>query len=117
MGKGSRGIVLRNGSIDATAMKQVPVDVGGLVEVADGVVWGQGVEAKVESTVRIEGSARVPALIDASAKGAFGATLGAADGKKGIVVTHADGPSDHPMLTISSGTKVVYAEEFPSSER
>jgi len=117
MGKGSRAIALRNGLIDATTMRELPRDVGGIVQIGDGVVWSLNVQANVASTVTIAGSARVPAMIEASATGTFAAKLTGGDANKGIVVTHADGPTDHPALKIEGGTKVVYAEEFPSAER
>jgi len=113
--KASRGVIVRNGRIAATAMRMVPVDVGGTSEVGDGVVWAAGVEANFASSVTIGTSARVPALIDATAKGTFAATLTGSDATKGIVVEHADSAAEHPALTIAAGTKVVYVETLPAS--
>jgi hypothetical protein len=113
--KASRGVIVRNGRIAATAMRMVPVDVGGTSEVGDGVVWAAGVEANFASSVTIGASARVPALIDATAKGTFAATLTGSDATKGIVVEHADSAAEHPALTIAAGTKVVYVETLPAS--
>lgn len=113
LARASRGIAIRNGRIAGTTMRNVPVATGSSEDVGDAVVWEADVEATIASSVTLEASARVPALIDAKAVGSFAAQLSSSDATKGIVVEHATSAADHPALTIANGTKVVYAEVFP----
>jgi hypothetical protein len=104
---GALGIVVRNGSIHATRSMNVPVDVGGSRAVGDGIRWGPGVHAIVESSVHVAASERLPALVDANAHGSFAATLEEGDEEKGVFLVNG---SAHPDLVIGAGLKVSYGE-------
>lgn len=109
----SRGVALRNGDIRNTKMLNVPVDVGGIQAIGDGVEWGKDAEMNIESSVRIHKSARRPAVIAPTAKGTFAATLLDGDEGRGVFVLDPSGPSSHPGLTIAPGIKVDYGDRVP----
>ncbi len=106
--RASRGVVLRHGSIARTRLLRVPVDIGGQVDVGDGVGWTDGAEATIESTVTISDSARRAAVIHPSAVGTFAATLLGDDARRGIVV-RGESADEHPALTIGKGIVVDYS--------
>ncbi|MGZ3473947.1 MAG: hypothetical protein ACXVCJ_05645 [Polyangiales bacterium] len=105
--KGALNIVVRNGTIHATRSMNVPVDVGGTKSVGDGITWGADAHAKVESSVRVGKSERLPALIDATAHGTFAAVLDDGDADKGVFLKNG---MTHPDLAIGDGIKVTYGE-------
>lgn len=113
IGASSRGVTVRNGRIARTKMMMVPVDVGGMENVGDGVAWGEGAQAVIEPSLRIETSARRPAVLKVSAEGRFAATLGGGDERVGVFVVGGTGPSSHPGLTFGDGIKVEYGDAVP----
>lgn len=106
--RASRGVVLRNGSIVRTRLLRVPVDIGGQVDVGDGISWTGGSEATIERTVTIAESGRRAAVIHPSALGAFEATLLGDDARRGIVV-RAGSAAEHPGLAIAKEIFVNYS--------
>jgi len=84
--KGAEGIVVQGGRVASTKMQDVPVDIGGIDAVGDGVNWLDGSEVSISSTVKIESSARRPVIISANSRGSFEGTLAGGDETQGIVV-------------------------------
>jgi hypothetical protein len=81
----SKGIIVQGGRIASTVALRVPVDVGGVQEVGDGLNWLES-DVNVGATVSIEGSARQGVIIDSTSTGKFEGTLGGGDELKGIIV-------------------------------
>ncbi|MBI2395405.1 MAG: hypothetical protein HYV09_37900 [Deltaproteobacteria bacterium] len=113
IGASSRGVTVRNGRLSRTKMLRVPVDIGGMEDVGDGIEWGEGAQAFIEPSVRIETSARRPAVLKATAEGRFAATLAGGDERVGVFVVGATGPASHPALTFGDGIKVEYGDKVP----
>jgi hypothetical protein len=81
----SKGIIVQGGRIASTVALRVPVDVGGVQEVGDGLNWLES-DVTVGATVTIESSARRGVIIDSTSTGKFDGTLGGGDETKGIIV-------------------------------
>jgi hypothetical protein len=113
IGADSRNVTLRNGVISGTRMYGVPVDIGGIEDIGDGIEWASGAQALVEGSVHISKSARRPAVVGAGARGTFAATLGGGDETRGVFVLDPSGSSAHPELTIAPGIKVEYGSTVP----
>lgn len=111
----SRGVVVRNGSLFGTRLLRVPVAIGGMEEIGDGLEWGGQSEVSVESSVRIKASSRRPAVIVPTAKGTFAAQLLEDDAAHGVFVLDPGGASTHPALTFAPGIKVEYGDKVPLS--
>ncbi len=102
---GSRGIIVQGGRVASTKMLSVPVDIGGLNEVGDGINWLDSSEVKIASTVKIESSARMPVIISSNSMGSFDGTLAGGDEKQGIIVQGGLEPSMPSTLSIASTVK------------
>lgn len=102
---GSLGIIVQNGRVASTKMLDVPVDIGGIQAVGDGINWLDGSELQVASSVRIESSARRAVIISASSKGSFNGTLAGGDELQGIIVQGGLEASMPSSLSIAAGMK------------
>lgn len=101
---GSVGIIVQGGRVASTKLHTVPVDVGGVKEVGDGVNWLDS-DVRIASSVRIESSARSAVIISATSKGSFEGTLGGGDETRGIIVQGGLEPSLPATLSIAAGVK------------
>jgi hypothetical protein len=102
---GSLGIIVQGGRVASTKMLDVPVDIGGIQGVGDGINWLDGSDVKIASTVRIESSARRGVIISASSKGSFDGVLAGGDETQGIIVQGGLEASMPTALNIASGVK------------
>ncbi len=102
---GSQGIIVQGGRVASTKMLDVPVDIGGIQGVGDGVNWLDGSEVSVASSVRIESSARRAVIISSTSKGSFEGVLAGGDETRGIIVQGGLEPSMPSSLSIASGMK------------
>lgn len=107
----AQSVVLRNGLIHGTELVPMPVDIGGLKAVGDGIEWTASCQASVEATVTIGKSGRRPAVIASTARGSFAAKLIDGDDALGLFVLDPSG--SHPALTIAPGLKVEYGDRVP----
>lgn len=103
--KGSLGIIVQGGLIANTRPMKVPVDVGGIQEVGDGINWLGGSEVTVLSTVKIQSSARRAVIIESTAKGTFEGSLSGGDETRGIIVQGGLEPSMPVTLSVASSVK------------
>lgn len=103
--KGSLGIIVQGGRVAGTTSLKVPVDVGGVQEVGDGLNWLGGSEVTVSSAAHIESSARRGVIIDATSKGSFQGVLGGGDETNGIIVQGGLVASVPAGLAIAPGVK------------
>jgi hypothetical protein len=102
---GSKGLIVQGGLVASTKQLEVPVDVGGLDVVGDGINWLGGSEVTVASSVKIQGSARRPVIIDATSTGKFEGTLGGGDETTGLIVQGGLSASMPSGLTINGSIK------------
>ncbi|MBI2394269.1 MAG: right-handed parallel beta-helix repeat-containing protein [Deltaproteobacteria bacterium] len=103
--KGSKGLIVQGGRVASTTAVKVPVDVGGMQEVGDGINWLDGSEVTIASTVRIESSGRRPLIIEANAKGKFEGTLAGGDETRGLIVQGGLVASMPETITVAAGVK------------
>ena len=103
--KGSLGIIVQGGLIANTRPMKVPVDIGGIQEVGDGINWLGGSEVTVSSSVKIQSSARRAVIIESTSKGKFDGTLSGGDETRGIIVQGGLEPSMPATLSVASGVK------------
>lgn len=103
--KGSKGLIVQGGRVASTSAMTVPVDVGGMQQVGDGINWLDGSEVTVAATVRVEGSARRPVIIEANAKGKFEGTLAGGDDALGLIVQGGLVAAMPETLTVAAGVK------------
>jgi len=102
---GSKGLIVQGGLVASTKAYNVPVDIGGIQNVGDGINWLGGSEVTIASSVKIEGSARRPVIIDASSKGKFEGTLSGGDETTGLIVQGGLEASMPSGLSVASGVK------------
>lgn len=103
--RGTKGLIVQGGLVASTKKFSIPVDVGGMKEVGDGINWIEGSEVDVAESVKVEGSARRPVIIDSTSKGKFAGTLGGGDEAVGLIVQGGLEPSMPAGLTVASGVK------------
>lgn len=105
----SKGIIVQGGRIASTIALRVPVDVGGVQEVGDGLNWLES-DVSVGATVTIESSARRGVIIDSTSTGKFEGVLAGGDESKGIIVQGgltADVVQDGLNINASVKTEVL----------
>jgi hypothetical protein len=103
--KGSLGIIVQGGLVASTRPMKVPVDIGGVQEVGDGINWLGGSEVTILNTVKIQSSARRAVIIESNSKGKFEGTLSGGDETRGIIVQGGLEPSMPVDLNIAAGVK------------
>jgi hypothetical protein len=105
----SKGIIVQGGRIASTVALRVPVDIGGVQEVGDGLNWLES-DVSVGASVTIESSARRGVIIDSTSTGKFEGVLGGGDESKGIIVQGglvADAVQDGLNINGSVKTEVL----------
>lgn len=102
--RGTKGLIVQGGLVASTAMVPIPVDIGGLKEVGDGLNWMDS-DVEVADSVKIQSSGRAAVIIDATSTGKFAGTLGGGDESKGLIVQGGLVASVPAGLTISAGVK------------
>ncbi|MGZ6095856.1 MAG: hypothetical protein ACXWUG_27695 [Polyangiales bacterium] len=116
----SKGIIVQGGRIASTVALRVPVDVGGVQEVGDGLNWLES-DVNVGATVTIENSARQGVIIDSTSTGKFDGVLGGGDEAKGIIVQGgltAGGVQDGLNISGSVKTEVLTKDKaVPVADR
>lgn len=103
--RGTKGLIVQGGLVASTKKMSIPVDVGGVKEVGDGINWIEGSEVDIAESVKIQGSARRPVIIDSTSKGKFAGTLGGGDEVVGLIVQGGLEPSMPAGLTVVAGVK------------
>lgn len=103
--KGSLGIIVQGGLVASTKAMKVPVDIGGVQEVGDGINWLGGSEVNILSSVKIQASARRAVIIEATSKGKFEGVLSGGDEATGIIVQGGLEPSMPASLSVAAGVK------------
>ncbi len=103
--QGSLGIIVQGGLIAGTKSMNVPVDIGGMKEVGDGINWLGGSEVAILSSVKVQGSGRAPVIIESTGKGKFEGSLGGGDEIRGIIVQGGLEASMPATLSVASGIK------------
>lgn len=102
--RGTKGLIVQGGLVASTAMVPIPVDIGGLKEVGDGLNWMDS-DVQVAETVKIQSSGRAAVIIDSTSTGKFAGSLGGGDETKGLIVQGGLVASMPAGLTISTGVK------------
>jgi hypothetical protein len=103
--QGSLGIIVQGGRVAGTKSMNVPVDIGGIQEVGDGINWLGGSEVAILSSVKVESSGRAAVIIEANGKGKFEGALGGGDETRGIIVQGGLEPSMPATLSMPAGMK------------
>jgi len=81
----STSIIVQGGRIASTVSQHVPVDIGGVQEVGDGMNWLAS-DVAVAASVAISSSARQGVIIDNTSTGTFNGSLSGGDETRGIIV-------------------------------
>lgn len=103
--EGSLGIIVQGGLVANTKSMNVPVDIGGIQEVGDGINWLGGSEVTILSSVKVQSSGRAPVIIESTGKGKFEGGLGGGDELRGIIVQGGLEASMPATLSVASGIK------------
>lgn len=103
--RGTKGLIVQGGLVASTKRLKIPVNIGGMDEVGDGINWIDGSEVQVASSVKIQTSGRNPVIIDSTSTGKFEGTLAGGDEATGLIVQGGLEPSIPAGLTVAAGVK------------
>lgn len=103
--RGTKGLIVQGGLVASTQRFKIPVNIGGMDEIGDGINWIEGSQVEIASTVKIQGSGRNPVIIDSTSSGKFEGTLAGGDERTGLIVQGGLEPSMPAGITVAAGVK------------